>query len=102
MAKHVSLFHRRDDAVENVEVGTAYRARRDLDNRVARMLDTRIVNRSQRISPLPCQQSAFVISPRPKVRIRRGDGPELRRIKRITVKALLRDLRGNLQLSTQL
>ena len=45
VAKHVSLFHRRDDAVENVEVGAANRARRNLDNRVARVLDTRIVNR---------------------------------------------------------
>jgi hypothetical protein len=62
MAEHISFFHRWDDAVEDVEVGAADGACRDLDDRVARMLDTRIVNRVAADIALPCQQSAFMMS----------------------------------------
>src|SRR4030095_8758323 len=42
MTEHVALFHGRNDAVEDVQVGPAYGAGRDLDDRVAVVLDLRV------------------------------------------------------------
>ena len=42
MAEHVALLHRRDVAVVDVQVGSADRRRRDLDDRVARIQDDRV------------------------------------------------------------
>ena len=42
MANHVAVLHRRDDAIVDVQIGTADGAGRDLDDRIPRMLDHRI------------------------------------------------------------
>ena len=44
VAEHVALLHRRDIAVVDVQVGSADRRRRHLDDRVARIEDDRIGN----------------------------------------------------------
>ena len=44
MAEHVALLHRRDVAVVDVQIGSADRGRRHLDDRVARIQDDRVRN----------------------------------------------------------
>jgi hypothetical protein len=44
MAHDVAAHHARDEAVEEVQVGAADRARRHFDDRVARILDLRVGN----------------------------------------------------------
>jgi hypothetical protein len=60
VTEDVAALHRRHQAIHQMKVRAADRAARHLDDDVARLLDFRIGTLSQRISFVPCQQSAFM------------------------------------------
>ena len=63
MTENVSAFHGGLIAVEEMKIGTADRAGRDFNDCVARMLNFLGSGTvSTRTSPLPCQQSARIVS----------------------------------------
>jgi hypothetical protein len=60
VSEDVTAFHGRHQTVHQMKVRTADCATRHFDDYVATILDCWIGTLSQRMSFLPCQQSAFI------------------------------------------